>query len=426
MALGGGTFLSQNKTMPGAYINFVSLPKTDVSLSERGFAAMAFKLDWGVENDIFAVTSEDFQKNSVKIFGYDYTSEKLKPIREIFKNIHTLYCYRLGSNTKADCIVATARYGGLRGNMIKIAIIKNVDNPEKYTVSTYFDNILMDSQTVSDSNELNDNDFAVFKNFDLSLNCKEFIMQGGKSGEIINSQYQRFLDKLESYRFNTLGLGEDNDQIKDLYIAYTKRLRDKTGVKFQCVVFNSPADYEGVINAVDSVELIPWITGASAGCSIKNSCLNKKYDGEYEITTKSTQAELETSIKNGEFVLHKVGNEIRVLADINSLTTISDTKGSIFKENQTVRVCDQIAMDISYIFNTKYLGHVPNDIDGRIAFKNEILKHHQALADLRVIEKFSEDSIEVSMGDTKNSVIVYDCISIVNSMCKLYMTVKIA
>ena len=426
MALGGGTFLTQNKTLPGAYINFVSLPKNDVTLAERGYAAMAFKLDWGIENEVFTVTNEDFQKNSMKIFGYDYTNENLKPLREIFKNIHTLYCYRLGVNKKAECVAATAKHGGSRGNMIKVTVSKNLDKAGTYSVSTYFDGIIMDIQTVSSSEELTNNDYVCFKTFDLSTNCGEFIMQGGSNGEAVNSQHQDFLDKLESYRFNALGLGENNEQLKDLYTAYTKRMRDETGVKFQCVLFDKAADYEGIINAKDSVELIPWITGAAAGCSIKNSCLNKKYDGEYEITPQNTQAELEASIKNGEFVFHKVGNEIRVLSDINSLVSISDTKGSIFKENQTVRVCDQIAVDISAIFNTKYLGRVPNDIDGRISFKSEIVKHHQNLADLRAIENFNDDDIQVLMGDTKNSVVVYDCISIVNSMSKLYMTVKIA
>ena len=37
---------------------------------------MALELDWGVENEVFEVTKADFQKNSLKIFGYDYTNEK--------------------------------------------------------------------------------------------------------------------------------------------------------------------------------------------------------------------------------------------------------------------------------------------------------------------------------------------------------------
>ena len=36
MALGGGTFMTQNKVLPGAYINFVSRPRAMGSLGERG------------------------------------------------------------------------------------------------------------------------------------------------------------------------------------------------------------------------------------------------------------------------------------------------------------------------------------------------------------------------------------------------------
>ena len=63
MALGGGTFTTQNKVLPGAYINFVSLAAANSTLSDRGIATMPLELDWGVENEVFEVTSADFQKN---------------------------------------------------------------------------------------------------------------------------------------------------------------------------------------------------------------------------------------------------------------------------------------------------------------------------------------------------------------------------
>ena len=69
MALGGGTFTSQNKELPGAYINFVSAASASATLSDRGIATMPLELDWGVEGEVFEVTNEDFQKNSLKLFG---------------------------------------------------------------------------------------------------------------------------------------------------------------------------------------------------------------------------------------------------------------------------------------------------------------------------------------------------------------------
>ena len=49
MALGGGTFISQNKVLPGAYINFVSVAQASATLSDRGIVTMPLDLDWGAE-----------------------------------------------------------------------------------------------------------------------------------------------------------------------------------------------------------------------------------------------------------------------------------------------------------------------------------------------------------------------------------------
>ena len=97
MALGGGNFISHNKILPGAYINFVSAAHATASLSDRGYAAMPLELGWGIENEVFTVTSEEFQKNSQKIFGYPYTHERMKGLRDLFINASTLYVYRLDS-----------------------------------------------------------------------------------------------------------------------------------------------------------------------------------------------------------------------------------------------------------------------------------------------------------------------------------------
>ena len=74
MALGGGTFLVQNKILPGAYINFISVPYASATLSDRGYATIPLAMDWGPEGKIFTVELAEFQKDSQKIFGYAYTA----------------------------------------------------------------------------------------------------------------------------------------------------------------------------------------------------------------------------------------------------------------------------------------------------------------------------------------------------------------
>ena len=437
MAFGGGTFITQNKVLAGAYINFVSLARASATLADRGVATMALEMDWGVEDTVLEVTNGDFQKESQKIFGYHYSHEKLKGIRELFANITTLYLYRLnGGDTKASNDYATAKYAGIRGNDIKIVVQKNIDDENKYDVKTLLDNVVVDTQTVTDAVELVANDYVTWKK-GLTLSEKETAgvkLAGGQNGEVNASAHQTYLDKIESYTFNTIGVVTTDDAIKSLYSSFTKRLRDELGAKFQCVVYRKAADYEGTINVKNKVKnadvneaaLVYWVTGISAGCPVNKSNLNKRYDGEFDIDTNYTQSELIAAIEAGEFTLHSVNGEVRVLDDINSLVTVSDTKGDIFKDNQTVRVIDQVANDIAVLFNTKYLGTVPNDAAGRVSLWADIVKHHEQLQDIRAIENFIEDDVIVEQGDTKKSVVVTDAIQVVNAMAKLYMTVKVA
>ena len=433
MALGGGIFLTQNKVLPGAYINFVSLNSGTAELGERGCAAMGFELDWGPENEIFTVTNGDFQKNSAKYFGYAYTSDKLKGLRDLFLNAKTLYAYRLNGGVKAANAYATAKYSGTRGNDIKIGIAVNADDENKFDVTTYVDNNVADRQTVETAAGLVSNNWVDFKSDATLAAAAATALTGGTNGSVTGQSHQNFLDKLEKFSFNALGAVTTDAVTKGLYSAFTKRMRDEVGLKFQCVVYNLAADYEGVVSVKNAcsdtgenaASAVYWVTGAIAGCEINKSNLNKRYDGEFTIAADYTQAQLEAAIRAGEFTFHFVGEDLRVLADINTLVTVSDTKGDMFKENQTVRVCDQIANDIANIFNTRYLGTVPNDKAGRTSLWTDIVKHHKQLEDIRAIEDFEPENITVERGDTKKSVVVNDVITVVNAMGQLYMTVLV-
>lgn len=432
MALGGGTFVTQNKVLPGSYINFISLAKASASLSDRGVAAMPLELDWGVENEIFEVTKADFQKDSLKIFGYDYTHEKLKGLRDLFLNIKTLYAYRLTSGgVKATNTFATAKYSGVRGNDLKIVIQANVDIPSDFDVKTVLGTTIVDEQTVSTAAELVANDYVTFKSGATLTVTASTPLTTGTNGVVDGTSHQSFLDKIEAYSYNALGVVTTDDVIKGLYANFNKRIRDEVGQKFQAVLHNKPFDYEGVVNVKnktveDEAALVYWVTGIIAGCEVNKSNLNRRYDGEYTVEADYTQAQLEAAIKAGEFALHQVGSDIRVLSDINSMVTISDTKGEVFKDNQTVRVIDQIANDIAVLFNTKYLGNVPNDAAGRISLWSDIVKHHEQLEEIRAIEDFSDSDVIVEQGNTKKAVVVNDVVTVVNTMAQLYMTVVVA
>ena len=150
------------------------------------------------------------------------------------------------------------------------------------------------------------------------------------------------------------------------------------------------------------------------------------YNGEFLPKVDFTQAELETCIDQGEFVLHQVSSDVRVLLDINSLVSLTDELGEVFQDNQTIRVNDTIANSVAILFNTKYLGVVPNDQSGRISLWSDIVKIFNDLATIRAIENFAADDISVDQGNSKKSVVVNSGYNVINAFNKLYMTTTVA
>lgn len=343
--LGGGVFVTQNKTLPGSYINFVSTASTNSALGERGTVAIALSLNKSAGN-VIELTKANFVSNCKELLGVEYADAKVAPIREIFCNANKVYVYDLG-----------------------------------------------DDKTV---------------------------------GDVINT--------LEAYEFNVLCAYTDTAEDITAYITGVKNWRDEMGKKCQLVVYNTDkVDHEGVINVVSTVSdegadayvLTAWVAGAEAGCKINESCTNKLYNGEYAIVTDKTQKQLEDCIKNGQVAFHLVYGDVRMLEDINTLTTTNADKGEDFKSNQTIRVIDQIANDIAKLFNTKYLGRIPNNASGRVSLWADIVAHHRELEKIGAIDIFDATSLTVEQGTNKKSVVVNDVITVVNSMAQLYMTVVV-
>lgn len=446
MALGGGTFTVQNKVLPGSYINFFSAAAASAAISDRGVATLPLMLDWGKDDEVITVTNEEFQKQSQKIFGYAYTDDRMKGLRDLFMGVKTLYTYRLNSGGgKAENDYAVATCSGIRGNDLKITILENVDEAGAWDVITWLGTDKVDIQTVTAADQLAANDFVTFKDGITLAAVAGSALSGGTNGTATNAAYQAYLDKIESYRFNAMGVLTTDNTVKSLFAAFTKRLRDEMGIKFQLVVYNyTNPDYMGVISVknkcldgaakgTDGKMVYPnetaavyWTVGAEAGCAVNASVQNKVYNGEFDIDAGYTQAELIAAIKAGEFVFHRVDSDIRVLEDINTMVTTTDTTGDVFKGNQTIRVIDELANSDARLFNRKYLGVVPNDEAGRSALWADLCKIRKQLQQIRAIENFNEMDVKVEPGETKKAVVITGAVTVVNTMSQIYMTTTIA
>lgn len=442
MALGGGFWLTQNKVLPGTYHNFISKARAFVNLSDRGYAALPIALDWGVDDAVMTVTKEDFQKDSLKLFGYDYTHEKLKGIRDLFKGALTVFFYKLNlGGSKAANDFAIAKYKGIRGNDIRIVIQSNVDDPAKFDVYTYLDITLVDEQVaVADAASLKNNDFVDFKTNSTLVATAGAPLLGGSNGATAltaGTPHQMALDELEGYGFNGLGCLSSDPNIKSLYVEYTKRIRDEVGGKFQLIGHKLGAmDHEGIIDvqndAVGEKEelfgAVYWVTGVQSGVAVNKSNTNRTYDGEHtlDMSETKTQGQLTLLLNNGKYVFHRVGENINVLEDVNTFTSFTVDKNEDFSMNQVIRVLDQIAIDTAHLFNTRYLGKVPNDQDGRISLWNDISSHRLEMQRIRAIQNYSKDELKVGQGQSKKAVLVSEVVTPTVAMSQLYVTTTVA
>lgn len=427
----------QNKILPGAYLNFVSVAQASATLSERGVATLPLALDWGPENQMFTVELDEFLKDSQRIFGYAYTAAELRPLREVFKHAKTLHCFRLNQGgKKAANTLATAKYPGSRGNALRLVITENENSTENeplFDVATYLGDVQVDKQlNIAALSDLQPNPYLDWlPEAELTLTAGA-PLTGGENGQVLDAAYQTYLDQAENYTYNAMGCLAADKLVKELFVAYNKRMRDEVGKKCQLALFNQLADYEGVVSvknglAVDkeSPALAAWVTGVLAGTAVNKSATNMTYDGEYAIDTEYTQKQLEKGLQEGSWLFHQVDGKVTVLRDINTFVSVTPEKSADFASNQTVRVLDQVANDIALLFGQKYIGKVPNDAAGRISLWNDIVKHHQELQAIRAIEGFAPENVRVAPGNSKKAVLVEDYITPVNAMEQLYMTVYV-
>ena len=441
--IGGGTFTVQNKILPGAYINFVSAGRA-AQLGSRGVVALPLELNWGPENKVFAVTAEDFNRTAIDVFGYDPTDPSLLLVREALKRAKTLLAYRVNSGgQKASATVGgmavTAKWGGTRGNDLKVAILTNADDATKVDVVTYLGTMEVDRQTVpadSGSANLKDNNFVTFGEAETLTPTSATALTGGSNGTVDGTAYSNFLNAIEVEAFNVIGYPGTDETIKALIAAFVKRLRYDNGVKIVGVLYQYDGDDIGLINVKNGVILadgttitgdkaVAWVAGASAGAEVNESLTNVAYDGAVDVDIKYTKSQYEAAIQNGEFAFFADNGKARVLTDINSLVTFGDGVSEDWTSNRVVRVMDGWANDVARIFGERYIGTVTNSDTGRELFKADLVSLAMQYQAIDAISNFESADIVIQQGNGKRDVVVNCALQPNDSMEKLYMTVTV-
>lgn len=440
MAMGGGTFTVQNKILPGAYINFVA-KGGNITTGERGVAVLPLVLNWGEEGKIVSLSAADFTRLAPVVFGYDATDPALLLVRECFKRAKTLKFYRVSGGEKAantvGGIAVTAKYSGSRGNDIRVGVNVNVDEESKFDVVTYLEETEVDRQTVAAASELAENEYVTFGGEGTLTAAAAASLAGGSDGVVDGSAYTAFLNALEVEDFNVVGYPGGETEIKALFAAFVKRLREDEGKKVTCVLANyANADYEGIVSVKNGVLLetgetltpeqaVAWVTGASAAAQINDSLTNAAYEGAVDAFPKYTKSGYEDAIRAGEFCFYADRSKARVLTDINTLLTFGGGKSQDWTSNRVIRVMDAWANDAAQIFNERYIGLQTNNDIGRQLFKADLVALALQYQAIEAISNFDSKDITIQQGSGKRDVLVNCALQPNDSMEKLYMIVTL-
>lgn len=447
--MAGGTWLTQNKVRPGAYINVVGVPKPLSSVSDRGIVAVPMDLSWGdqvIELNVQELLSGDSQYKA----GVLYSDSDALAFRLLFQGAAKAIIYRTNytvataaSVTVTDVGTVTAKGKGTFGNRIAVKFEKVTSGGSTtYIFRTYIDGTLRVTQKGTSLEGLEGNDWVSFEPAEepeLAADTAITSLTGGSNGETPATALSSALAEFQQRTWNTLAAPVSSSTEKQQVTAYIKSLREDEGVKVQAVLSEYDADYEGIINCCQSFRLsnstvvtkaleVYLVAGLTAGASLVESNSGKVIQDAIEvIDAPKTNDEIVEGLEGGKFILsRRADGAIIVESDINSLHTLTPSKGYVFTKNRPLRVLDNIANDIKALFIQSYLGKVSNNKNGRSIFKGDLISYFNNLQQIEAIQNFdAESDVTISPGEAIDAVVVECWIQPVDSMEKLYMKVNV-
>lgn len=441
--MAGGTFKTQNKIRPGAYINFKGVAKPLSSLGTRGIMTMPVAMSWGAEITELLSTELIDGKSLAKI-GYTAFDEQSQIFREALKHCYKAIIYRLDTGgVKAVAsltpLTATAKYAGVVGNEISVSVVANA---AAFDVITIFRGIERDRQTVTTVAELEDNDWVVFSGTGNVVANAGVTLTGGENGTVSDATYSTYLNAIKAYKWNTMAIPQDSASVNANIITFIENLRENVGKKVQAVLYNATADYEGIITVsqgyktvaetVSPTTFVAYMAGLTAGSDVDSSNTYHVINGAVSIVypdgvTPYGDEDIEEALKAGKLVLStRQDGAVVIEQDINSLHTFTPDKGYAFSKNRVIRTLDEINNSIAFLFERSYIGKVDNNDDGRNIFKADVIAYLNTLQSIAAIQNFdSATDIQIYAGEAIDAVVADLAIQPVDSMEKLYMTVMV-
>lgn len=333
-----------------------------------------------------------------------------------------------------------AKYSGSLGNKISVSVIEDSDGLK---VITLVKGVEVDRQNCTLVSDFKANDYiSITADAATSFTATSGVtLTGGSDGGFEESlaAYQAFGTAMEFEAWNTIAFPTKFEGVASYAYEYIQNLRENAGKKVQAVVYDYPeANYEGIISVDQGYRIgdeevpveafICYYAGITAGASIIESNTYRVIEGATSIINPKTNLQIEQGLKNGLTIISmRQDRAIVVEKDINSLHNYPENRNYSFSKNRVIRTLDDIATQVTIMFENNYIGKVDNTESGRNLFKGAVIGYLNGLQNQGAIQNFDASTdVEVTAGNDIESVIANLAIQPVDSMEKLYMTVMVS
>ena len=381
--MAGGTFkASQPKVRPGVYVNIKNGRQPSAAAPTTGVAIIPLiGYDWGPRGKFVELSAESPDAHQAELGRSVYDdNDSMVMLRLLLMGASTVYVYIPDGGTAASADItvgsgtmkATARYKGTLGNKIKIVSVANPVGG--FDVSVILDGSEVELfEGVTTIGELSgQSEYVEFTGTGTMAAFASATLEDGTDETSGNSGVSDFLDKSEKIRFNCMCFPTEETSLQTALLTKIKYIRESIGWKCQAVAPKFDADYEGIINLVNSFEYeekeltvsqaCAWLAGATAGADYVTTLTYTTVPDATMVLGEMSHEESIAAIKAGKafFSVDDTGNVI-LETDINSRVTFTDETPQDINKNRPLRVYDTFA---NTLLTTFIPGRYDNDEDG--------------------------------------------------------------
>ncbi|SFF23117.1 Phage tail sheath protein [Paenibacillus algorifonticola] len=442
--MAGGTWTTQNKVRPGVYINFKSQAQALGTLGERGVAAFPAPLPWGDPENVIVLEAAEYADKALELIGFRAEDARIRHITAAMSHASKVLLYRLGgtgavkAKVTVGALMATAKWGGTRGNDLQVVVQANIDNVSAFDVKTLLDGEVLDTQTVTTIADMAANKFIDWSGTGALTASAGASLIGGTDGTASGADFSAALTAFEGKDYNVLGVPLTDSTSKQLAVAYIRRQREDEGKKVAAVLVSYPAaDNEGVTSLKNGIitsdglqvspEMLLWeVAAMAAAAEVNESLTYRAIPNAVDAFPRLTNTETIAALNNGELVISAANGQAVIEQDINTFKSLTPDKGKAFRKNRVVRVLDSIANDMKRTFDNFYIGKIDNNASGRNLLKGEYISYLDTLTGINAIQNFdSQTDLIVAAGSEADAVLIDLYIQPVDSIEKIYMNVEV-